>query len=276
MNGESTPPSFCTCVSVIDIIARTFESNAFVRLLGWAATSIESATNQSVLPHVIIVLNKSHALLKEEEFDVETATKKLLSDADQALELNTDVIRHVQYWRKQGRNIQCAKDLLNCYYSTIKVVRIPDKGRYTLMDRQIKKLQDQIASCCRGSHEGKLQARRDLNADELGECLQSGLDHFTNSLDRPFDFLAFSWGLNPIPPGFGGNILRLALAIKDRRRFRMGEDIFLHLGHMVASCIMLDYVRHRIKGESNNGFPVLSLTANRDPIRTPRTLQASP
>ena len=229
-------------------LASTFESNGFVRLLDWAYTSIESATNQNVLPHVIIVLNKSHALLKDEEFDVETSTKRLLSDADQSLEVNSDINSHVRYWRFQGRTVRSAKDLLKCYYSSIKVIRIPDKGRYMLMDRQIKNLHNQIASCCRGSHEGKLQARRDLNADELGECLQSGLDHFTQYLDRPFDFLEFSWGLNPIAPGFGGNILRLAIAIKNRRPTWNGEDIFKHLGHIVASCIMLDYVRHRIKG----------------------------
>ena len=233
-----------------DGLASTFESNGFVRLLEWAYTSIESATNQSVLPHIIIVLNKSDALLKDEEFDVETATKKLLSAADQFLEMNGDINSHVRYWRSQGRIVRNAQDLLTCYYSSIKVIRIPDKGRYMLMDRQIKNLHSHIAFCCRGSHEGKLQARRDLNADELGECLQSGLDHFTHFLDRPFDFLEFSWGLNPIAPGFGGNILRLAIAIKDFRRLWSGEDIFKHLGHMVASCIMLDYVRHRIKGES--------------------------
>lgn len=250
MSGGLVLRAFCLDVSVTNSDLRTFESDGFVRLLEWAYTSIASATNQSVLPHIIIVLNKSNALLKEDDFDVETATKKLLTDADQALEMNSDIAWHARYWRRKGRSIRCAKDLLKCYYSTIKVVRIPEKGRYMLMDRQIKNLQSQIALCCRGSHEGKLEARRDLNADELGECLQSGLDHFTNFLDRPFDFLAFSWGLNPIPPGFGGNILRLAIAIMYHRRHFSGEDIFMLLGHMVASCIMLDCVRHRIKGKT--------------------------
>ena len=267
----SLPPSLST-----NSLASTFESNGFVRLLEWAYTSIESATNQNVLPHIIIVLNKSHALLKDEEFDVETATKTLLSDADQSLEMNSDINSHVRYWRSQGRTVRSAKDLLTCYYSSIKVIRIPEKGRYMLMDRQIRNLHNQIAFCCRGSHEGKLQARRDLNADELGECLQSGLDHFTHFLDRPFDFLEFSWGLNPIAPGFGGNILRMAIAIKDRQWLWSGEDIFKHLGHMVASCIMLDYVRHRIKGESFCEPASLILNDCRDPVRAIRTLQTWP
>ncbi len=180
------------------------------------------------------------------------ATKKLLFDADQSLEVNSDIARLVRYWQGQdhARSINNAKDLLNCYYSSFKVVRIPEKGRYMLMNQQVKRLQDQISFCCQGSHEGKIRARRDLNADELGECLQSGLDHFTSTLDKPFDFLAFSWSRNPIPPGFEGNILRLALEIQKCKPFFRGSDIFGHLSSMVASCIMLDFVRHRMKGDN--------------------------
>ncbi|KAI4183098.1 MAG: hypothetical protein L6R41_005594 [Letrouitia leprolyta] len=224
---------------------RTFESHAFVRLLDWAATSVQSSTNQSVLPHVIVVLNKSDDRLKEIDFDVDETTQKLLSDADQSLTANTSIYRHVRYWRSQGRDIRTARDLLACFYCSVNVVRIPQRGRWMLMDRQIKRLHNLIASNCRGSHEGKLQARRDLNAEELGECLKSGLDHFTSDLDRPFDFLGFSWGLNPIAPGLEGNILRLALWVKDCAPNPRPEAIFEYLSSMVASCIMLDFVRYR-------------------------------
>lgn len=210
---------------------------------------MECATNQSVLPHVIVVLNKSNCSLGDEAYDIDAATKKLLSDANQSLTLNPDIDRHVQLWRQgHDKNIQTAEDLLKCYYSTFRVVRIPEKGRYMLIDQQVRKLQNAISFCCRGSHRHKLQARRDLKAEELGECLQSGLDHFTASLDVPFDFLAFSWSQNPIPPGLEGNILRLALSIRDIRGFSNGQDIFQHLSQMVASCIMLYYIRHRIRG----------------------------
>ena len=211
---------------------------------------MESATNQSVLPHAIVVLNKSHPNLNDEQYDIDKATTRLLSDADQSLTMNPDIIRHVRHWqREQKKRVKTAEGLLKCYYSSIQVVRIPEKGRYMLIDRQVKRLQEAISTCCLGSHRYKIRAHRDLNADELGECLQSGLDHFTSSLDTPFDFLAFNWSLNPIPPGLEGNILRLALLIYSNRAHFRGIDIFHHLSHMVASCIMLDYVRDRIRGE---------------------------
>ena len=211
---------------------------------------MESATNQSVLPHAIVVLNKSHSLLNDDAYDIDKATTRLLSDADQSLLMNPDIHRHVRHWqREQNTRIRTAKDLLKCYYSSIQVVRVPEKGRYMLIDRQVKKLQEAISTCCRGSHRYKVRMHRDLNADELGECLQSGLDHFTSSLYTPFDFLAFNWSLNPIPPGLDGNILRLALLIHYHRPQFGGTEIFQNLSHMVASCIMLDYVRDRIRGK---------------------------
>ena len=230
---------------------------------------MESSTNQSVLPHAIVVLNKSHALLGDEDFDVDVATNKLLLDANQSLTVNSEVAQLARYWQGQdrARSISCAKDLLDCYYSSFKVIRVPEKGRWMLMNQQVKRLQDQISFCCQGSHEGKIQARRDLNAEELGDCLQSGLDHFTSTLAEPFDFLDHSWSRNPIPSGFEGNILRLALKIHRRQSYFRGSDIFGHLSNMVASCIMLDFVRHRMKGEQGHSILIfVALTHHRDSI----------
>jgi hypothetical protein len=89
-----------------------------------------------------------------------------------------------------------------------------------------------------------------FNTEEFQIALSAGFDHFSSGLDEPFDFVELSCSLNPIPTDFGGNILRLALAIKSDPKFRnsSGREIFKELGHMVASCVMLDYTRHHIKG----------------------------
>ncbi len=54
---------------------------------------------------------------------------------------------------------------------------------------------------------------------------------------------------SPIPLDFGGNILKLAINIIDAwQNIADGPMIFAELSYMVASCIMLDSVRHEIKG----------------------------
>jgi len=44
------------------------------------------------------------------------------------------------------------------------------------------------------------------------------------------------------------------LAIKDEPKMAgaSGPDIFQHLGHMDALCVMLDYARHQIKGTNHD------------------------
>jgi hypothetical protein len=78
--------------------------------------------------------------------------------------------------------------------------------------------------------------------------LLSAFDHFTRNLYTPFNFVDVASTIIPIPVSFGGNILRLAVAIRDRIAGIDGREIFLRLSPMVASCIMLDIVRRGLKG----------------------------
>ena len=98
-----------------------------------------------------------------------------------------------------------------------------------------------------------------LDAGELQSYLQCAFDHFASTLDVAFDFVQASFINNPIPLDFGGNILRLAINIMDRKTSVHGRpnprEIFEEISAMVASCIMLDSVRHDIRGNAERIFP---------------------
>ena len=80
---------------------------------------------------------------------------------------------------------------------------------------------------------------------ELQSYLQYAFDHFAQTLDEPFDFVQASFVTNPIPVDFGGSILRLAIGMIDARNDKLdAPTIFQQLSSMVASCIMVDSVRH--------------------------------
>lgn len=90
-----------------------------------------------------------------------------------------------------------------------------------------------------------------LDAEELQSYLQCAFDHFALSLDRPFDFVQASFSNSPIPLNFGGNILKLAINLM--RVWENKADVkflFQELSYMVASCIMLDSARQKIRGGS--------------------------
>jgi hypothetical protein len=87
-----------------------------------------------------------------------------------------------------------------------------------------------------------------LTADQLRSYLQDAFDHYSQSLDIPFDFVQASFLHNPIPFNFGGSILKLAIAMLKAEKAPDAAAIFKKLGNLVASCIMLDAVRHNIPG----------------------------
>lgn len=219
-------------------------------MLKWAYSSIEGVVGQPVKPHVIIVSNFTDPSIDPKGWDVRRATKSLFDTYKSAIQDNVDVKRHVQYWEGVNRPVKSTKDLLLCYYSSVDVVRIPQKGRYGLVNDQITKLHECIKQRCIEARENRKRLRVMFNTEEFQAALSMGFDHFSTGLDEPFDFVELSCRLNPIPKDFGGNILRLALAIKNDTKFAYasGRDIFKNLGHMVASCVMLDYTRHHIKG----------------------------
>lgn len=209
--------------------------------------------NQPALPHLIIVLNSIDPDVYPGQWNDESITERFLASTFGAVTENITLIKHAEYWKAKGREVLTVEQLLLCYYSSMSVVGIPRKGRYALLNGQVAKLNSQIKRRCDESRQTKERLHLTLNAEEFQAALSTGFDHFSRSLDEPFDFVEASFKLNPMPNDFGGNVLRLALAIQNSKMAgASGTEIFQHLGPMVASCVMLDYVRHHIKGKLSN------------------------
>ena len=150
------------------------------------------------------------------------------------------------------------KDLLECYYSSITIVRIPTDGRYMMINTQVQLLHDTITRRCKESFHEKRRARMLSTSENLNIYLQSAFDHFANDLHTPFNFMDISFKINPIPLDFGGNILKLAVAMK--RCFGKPEKIFQELSFMVASCILLDCARQNVQGMTPMFYLLFCLT----------------
>ena len=117
-----------------------------------------------------------------------------------------------------------------------------------LIDQQVGELHTQIMMKGSESHYKKRKVGMLSPSEDLQVYLQLAFDHFSQDLDTPFDFVSIALKINPIPSDFGGNILKLAVTIKNRHRSWSVVHIFENLSLMVASCIMLDIHRHRRLG----------------------------
>lgn len=224
------------------------------KLIGWGAASINKSVNQPALPHAIIVLNATDNA-EDKEWDAETATRLLLDDISDAIGRVPRLNELSRGWRHGGRRIATTKDLLECYYASVAVVRIPSRGRYMLMDDQVENLFQLIKEKARSSLHTKKEVRMLATAEQLQVYLHAAYDHFSRDLNTPFDFIREALRHNPIPRDLGGNILNLALSIKQNSKepaIQEGQTavVFATMTPMIASCIMLDSVRQNLLGES--------------------------
>lgn len=215
-------------------------------LITWASSSLEKSLNQPTLPHAVIALNATDTKVDQNEWDPDYATNLLMSHVAGAVDRDPYYRSLRDYWVSQGKHIRTIKDLLECYYSSITVLRIPGEGRYMMIDDQVNKLYDVITKRCGESFNSKRRSRMLSNSETLNVYLQCAFDHFAQDLHTPFNFMDISFKINPIPLDFGGNILKLAVAMK--ARYDDPRKIFKELSFMVSSCILLDCVRQNLRG----------------------------
>ncbi|KAL8765647.1 MAG: hypothetical protein Q9209_007327 [Squamulea sp. 1 TL-2023] len=229
---ELYPKLLYTFSDVVVFVLRnpkTFESAVLTKLIGWASGSFEKSLGQPALPHIIVVLNATDLAIDASQWEVEEATSKLLSNVETAINKIPSLQTHVAWWQANGRVIHTTKDLLECYYSSVTVVRIPTKGRYMLIDQQVEKLHTEIMKKSNQSHYKKQKVRMLSNSEDLQLYLQLAFDHFSQDLDTPFDFVSVALKINPIPSDFGGNIVKLAVSIRNRHGSWKVVEIFERL-----------------------------------------------
>lgn len=99
---------------------RTIEQ-VFVQLVKWAASAIETSSNQPVLPHAIIALNASEYDIHPYFWDVRYNTETILEDLANTVNRNDTFKKWSQFWRERGKTINNLEELLLCYYSSVQV-----------------------------------------------------------------------------------------------------------------------------------------------------------
>ncbi|KAK5939023.1 hypothetical protein PMZ80_008326 [Knufia obscura] len=242
--------SFSDVICFVTKNPRTIEKTV-QQLLDWAAAALETSSNQPVMPHAIIILNACEDV-PERFYDVDWASSELMKQVNDAVHDNHILKKFADFWRGRARTIDNVHTLIESYYSSIRVIRIPASGRPKVIERQVRRLYSEIQKACEKSHDFKHKSRMLLNSEELQPYLRRAFDHFSQDLNRPFDFVTASLVNNPIPSHFGGNVLKLAVEIcKQGSNSVDGVSIFKELSFMVASCIMLDSVRNGVRGPAD-------------------------
>jgi hypothetical protein len=189
--------------------------------------------------------------MDEEEWDVKTATKKLMEHVKHAIH-SDPIKKYADNWAKRGKIVRSSEELIKCYYANVRVVRVPAKGRNMLIKKQVDQLHLELSWACQASFKAKWEARQYCTTEELNRYLQAAFDHFTSKPDQPFNFVDVALKANPIPQSFAEHILALAVAASNGDEFGNainGFDVFRRLSHIVASYILLDCIRYKRPGK---------------------------
>lgn len=203
----------------------------------------------------------------EQRWTVKDATDSFFRDVSGAVVTDPELRRLAGLRNIDPSHEKSSRELLECFYSKVHVIRIPAKRpeRYSLIDEQIQELRRLIVAAGDDAHRAKVITRRLNDVDTLQEYLQAGFDHFAAKIDEPFDFKSVCLRTRTIAQDFGDHIINLASTIQEHTRVR-GKTLFQGLVSLVASCILLDYVRNNLPG----GVSTLSYKEdNTDAIQVP-------
>jgi hypothetical protein len=217
-------------------------------LIEWASAALETSFNQPMLPCAIIALNASETSRDSDLWDIDIATTRLLETLSSTVHQNANFKRHAQTWAKKGRKIESVEDLVRTYYRNIRVIRIPSGSHSQLVHQQAKKLYGEISKECATARTKKSEMRMLLDAEDMHAYLQCAFDHFSQTLRVPFDFVQASFFNNSSGTDLGDHILKLACNLVRVDKPKNPKSVFDRLSYVVASCIMLDSIRHHILG----------------------------
>lgn len=233
--------------------------NAIERLIRWAATALEKSSNQPMLPFAFIVINAVDNRTDEKWLDVATATTTVLHDIRDAVDKNPTFSRWAWDWRqKKNKRIDTTEDLLRAYYTSVQFIFIPDKDHPKLVSEQYNKLHTEIKAAVSSSAKRRHRARLLLSSDQFNPYLQFAFEHFSKTLDEPFDFVRASSAFNQLQRPFNP-VLCLIKDYQNNWPDVNVSDLFADVAPLVASATMLDFVRRQLKGKYVSQSPFLKL-----------------
>lgn len=237
-------------IIVVEFSSRTME-DVVEKLLQWARANYSASINMPCKPHAIIAINKSTSSSQDEHWLPAQTTKDFFKAMDPQLTKNPTFKRYAEEWRSAKKPIHRMQELFEQYYWTVTVVKLPEKSRYALMHQQRNALREVLNECCEKSFDKRQDLGMLPDVDEFGMYLSLAFDHFSQTLDEPFDYVKASIQNRPPPSSLKDNIFEFVLLVAEI--FRLEGNVFTlfnTITKIMASYFMLDSARQQRLGDS--------------------------
>jgi hypothetical protein len=202
---RSTPSEPTSALTII----RTAEQD-MAQLVDWAHDAHDFTTNQGVKPGLLYVVNQdSHADFKQWA-NVEFATDKIMDK----LKKSRRFVKEQKVWKIRGVNVESADQLLHCYYSSVKVVFIPqflpENPACEALDvqKQYDTLYKEITSLSWRSSESRKKAGLLFDLGNLARHSIGVLEHLAKDYRSSVDLKQLAEPL-PYPTNFKTHVLNV-------------------------------------------------------------------
>ena len=217
----------------------------FDTLFDWAKQGHEKTLNQRIRPGLIIVLNKSTETVHDALSNPDKATEKML----RAYESLSRFREMQRMWRKRGRRVETARDLIHCYYYAFKVISIPTYSSSPPVANQtsesIKTLYRKIRDMSDCIREKRKSYNMDLDTSSFNSYMEKAAKKLAVDLNSAIDFhhIQMSSGDSRLPNRFSEHLLQLMSNMVRMRGLDQSNEIggeaqlVEDLIRYIASCI---------------------------------------
>jgi hypothetical protein len=231
-------------------VVRTAEED-IAHLVDWAHDAFLSTTNQSVKPALLYIINQDNHSPFERWSNVDFATRTIL----EKLRKSNRFKEEQEIWRERDVIIESADELLNCYYSSFKVIFIPQflpsnpiceasevNNQYATLYGTIDKLSLQ-------SSDDRMSAGILFDLETLSRHCNSVLEELSRDPDAPVDLHRLAEPSQKYPTSFTTHALNVLSRLQEQspRDRRTGHAAINSEVSLVSS--KLSYFANCIAGE---------------------------
>jgi hypothetical protein len=154
---------------------------------------------------------------------------------------------YAEQYERLGKSISTVEDLLHCFYAKVEFIFIPQAQsglNQRLFLTQTQRLYGMLESATRSSQILKEESRLLLPSEDQEHLFRLAFTHYTNYLDKPFDYLETLFAIRPLPHNLSNNLVRLLRAFRSSLQSQESTNEYITaLAPILATTIALGVAR---------------------------------
>ncbi len=185
-------------------------------LIDWAVTGYDRTTNQHFRPALFIVVNNDTSTNTTQFCDVGFATQAILANLDNSTWLD-EHRSLVDTWASRGKEIRSARELLFCYFDSLRVIFIPsgDAVPSRTIFRQYQKLYEGVQTSAHNVLTRRHSSGINPNVETLTMHTTYAFQALSESLDGTVDFHDIMRQVTRLPHNYAEHLVNTLVNLKE-------------------------------------------------------------